>query len=203
MAPVPARLAGTFRKWPLTTAGLGAFSSIWAHRLPARDGAPILVASDGTIDLHWIDHAFRVAGPDSEAAIEDLPAGALVIGFRFRPAAAAAWLGIAASEITNQRPSLDALWGARARRSEADVADRGNTDQIVRSLQAIVRKMVPEFEGADPQMRAAYRLIAAGAPRGAPPVPWLGRVLGVSERTLRRRFDVASDYGPKTLDRIL
>ena len=202
MAPVPARLAGTFRKWPLTTAGLGAFSSIWAHRLPARDGAPILVASDGTIDLQWIDHAFRVAGPDSEAAIEDLPAGALVIGFRFRPAAAAAWLGIAASEITNQRPSLDALWGARARRSEADVADRGNTDQIVRSLQAIVRKMVPEFEVPT---RRCGRPIGSSprAPRGAHHLFLARPRSGCERRTLRRRFDVASDYGPKTLDRIL
>jgi len=47
--------------------------------------APIVVASDGTIDLQWIDHAFRVAGPDREAVTENLPAGTLVIGFRFRP----------------------------------------------------------------------------------------------------------------------
>jgi hypothetical protein len=30
--------------------------------------------------------------------------------------------------------------------------------------------------------------------------PWLTRELGLSERTLRRRFDVAFGYGPKTLD---
>jgi AraC-like DNA-binding protein len=63
--------------------------------------------------------------------------------------------------------------------------------------------MAPEFEPTDPEMRAAYRLIAAGAPPGAPLVPWLGRALGMSERTLRRRFDVAFGYGPKVLDRIL
>ena len=203
MMPVPAQLAGTFRHWPVTTAGLRAFSSIWAHILPDNNSSPIVVSSDATIDLQWIDDAFRVAGPDSEAVTEDLPAGTLVIGFRFHPAAAAAWLGIAASEITDQRPDLEALWGARARRGAVDAANEGDIDKLVRSLQSIVGRMAPEFESADQQMQAAYRLIAAGGPPGAALVPWLGRTLGMSERTLRRRFDEAFGYGPKTLDRIL
>ncbi len=203
MTPVPARLTGTFRHWPVAAAGLRAFSSIWAHRLPENDASPIVVASDGTIDLQWIDYAFRVAGPDSEAVTEDLPAGTLVIGFRFRPAAAAAWLGLAASEIANRRTDLEALWGVRARRAAADAANEDDIDALVQSLQRVVGRMVPEFELADRQMQAAYRLVAAGAPPGAPLVPWLGRALGMSERTLRRRFDEAFGYGPKTLERIL
>lgn len=203
MTPVPARLAGTFCHWPTTAACLPAFSSIWAHKLPENDASPIVVASDGTIDLQWINQAFRVAGPDSEAVIEDLPAGTLVIGFRFHPAAAMAWLGIGVSEIANQRPDLEALWGARARRAALDVANEMDIDRLVQSLQAVVGRMAPEFESADQQMRAAYRLIAAGAPPGAPLVPWLSRALGMSERTLRRRFDEVFGYGPKTLDRIL
>jgi AraC-like DNA-binding protein len=83
------------------------------------------------------------------------------------------------------------------------VATEEGTKELIRSLQAVIGRMVPDFESADPEMRAAYRLIAAGAPPGAPLVPWLGRALGMSERTLRRRFDNAFGYGPKTLDRIL
>jgi AraC-like DNA-binding protein len=204
MEPVPASAVGTFHHWPPATPGLRAFSSIWAHRLPEKSAAPIVVASDGTIDLQWIDRAFRIAGPDREAVTENLPAGTLVIGFRFRPAAAAAWLGIAAREITDQRLELEALWGARARRAAVDVVtDEGNVDRLVRSLSAVVGRMTPEFEAADQQMRVAYRLITAGAPPGAPLVPWLGSALGMSERTLRRRFDESFGYGPKTLDRIL
>jgi hypothetical protein len=192
MVPVPARLSGTFRHWPVTSTGLRAFSSIWAHKVSEKNASPIVVASDASIDLQWINHTFRVAGPDSEAMIEELPAGTLVIGFRFRPAAAATWLGVAASDIANRRPELAALWGARGRRAAREVAAERNIDELIRSLEAVVGRMSPGFECADQKMRAAYRLIAAGAPPGTPLVPWLGRALGMSERTLRRRFDDAS-----------
>ena len=52
-------------------------------------------------------------------------------------------------------------------------------------------------------MRAAYVLVATGARPGKSLIPWLARQLALSERTLRRRFDEAFGYGPKTLDRIL
>src|SRR5579863_3961999 len=59
-APVPARQAGTFRQWPAKAPGLAAFASVWAHRLPDDGACSILVASNATIDLQWIGHAFRV-----------------------------------------------------------------------------------------------------------------------------------------------
>src|SRR5579883_1292391 len=203
MNPVPARAVGTFRSWPMTAAGPQAFASVWVHRLPEKDAASIAIASDATIDLQWINHAFRVAGPDTQALTENMPAGALVIGFRFRPAAAAAWLGVAASQLTDQRTELESLWGYRARRAAAEVVDDGNVDRLVRSLVTVVRQMRPATICADPAMAAAYRLVAGGAPAGAPLLSWLSRALGTSERTLRRRFDEAFGYGPKTLDRIL
>jgi AraC-like DNA-binding protein len=52
-------------------------------------------------------------------------------------------------------------------------------------------------------MRAAYGLLEDGVAPEAPLVPWLMRVLDMSERTLRRRFDESFGYGPKALDRIL
>ena len=58
----------------------------------------------------------RIAGPDKDPKIETLPAGTTVIGFRFRPAAAAAWLGVPAIEILGERSPLAWLWGAKAGR---------------------------------------------------------------------------------------
>lgn len=83
------------------------------------------------------------------------------------------------------------------------MATEEDIDELIRSLKAVIGRMAPDFESADPEMRAAYRLMAAGAPQEAPLLPWLGRTLGMSETTLRWRFDDAFGYGPKTLDRIL
>ncbi|TIW11321.1 MAG: AraC family transcriptional regulator, partial [Mesorhizobium sp.] len=48
-----------------------------------------------------------------------------------------------------------------------------------------------------------FDVIHEGLPPGTPLVPFLQRQLHMSERTLRRRFEDAFGYGPKTLDRIL
>ena len=87
------------------TAVVGAFDAVERGVVP-----------DGCIDLEWIDGALRIAGPDRAPKIERLAAGATVVGFRFRPATAAAWLGLPASETVDRRIPLEAFWGADARR---------------------------------------------------------------------------------------
>lgn len=200
--PVPAGVSGRFRERPVSTGLRSSFAAVWVHEMPQHAAPPIVVAPDGTIDLQWIDGVLRIAGPDREAQTEMLPSGTTVIGFRFRPAAAAAWLGVPAHELVDQRPALEDLWGAKAR----GLADRIRAWQQdgapIAALEAIVMDHTTDRPG-DAAMAAAHALIAEGPPPGVPLVPWLGRSLGLSERTLRRRFDESFGYGPKTLDRIL
>lgn len=200
---VPARATGLFRERPIAPFLRGAFASAWIHRIPKAVAPPIIVAPDGTIDLQWIGGTFRVAGPDRDPKIEILPAGTTVIGFRFQPAAAAAWLGTSAAEMLGVRLPLEELWGSRARRLLSNVRNTDDVAELIVSLENVVAQCVPERESADAAMRAAYELIHRGAPPGTRLVPWLARALSMSERTLRRRFDEAFGYGPKTLDRIL
>jgi AraC-like DNA-binding protein len=158
---------------------------------------------DGAIDLQWIDGAFRIAGPDKEPQIEIIPAGSAVIGFRFRPAVAAAWLRTPASDILGQRVKLDDLWGAKARRLASSVREGPSIADRIISLESVLARCLPERPPPDKAMAAAFALIDEGPPEGTPLIPWLGRALAMSERTLRRRFDESFGYGPKTLDRIL
>jgi AraC-like DNA-binding protein len=171
--------------------------------MPEASAPPVIVTPDGTIDLQWIDRTFRVAGPDKDPVIENLPAGTTVVGFRFQPAAAAAWLGVPANQILGQRLSLQELWGPRARGLAGKVRENQNIAELIAALESVIAdfpgKYAPNYE----PMRAAYNLIQAGPPPGVALVPWLGRALAMSERTLRRRFDESFGYGPKTLDRIL
>jgi AraC-like DNA-binding protein len=201
--PVPARATGYFHERPAPPFLRGTFSSTWIHRMPEAIAPPVIVTPDGTIDLQWIDRTFRVAGPDKDPVIENLPAGTTVVGFRFQPAAAAAWLGVPANQILGQRLSLQELWGPRVRGLAGKVRDNQNIAQLIAALESVITDFPGKNAPTDEPMRAAYSLIQAGPPPGVALVPWLGRALAMSERTLRRRFDESFGYGPKTLDRIL
>lgn len=171
--------------------------------MPQSGTPPVIVVPDGTIDLQWIDGTFRVAGPDKEPQIENVAAGATVVGLRFRPAAAAAWLGVPANEIVGQRLPLTELWGTKARFLADQVGLQLPGNGLASAIETAIAHVNGDRRPPDVTMAAAYDLIRTGPPPGTSLLPWLARGLGLSERTMRRRFDESYGYGPKTLDRIL
>ena len=197
-----AKATGIYQERPVT-GPLGAyFTSLWLHILPPAEVLPIVVIPDGCIDLQLIDGVLRVAGPDREAQTESFSPGTRIMGLRFRPTRAAGWLGVPASEILNQRVPLEDLWGAKARSLSDDLGGVREPAQFAKRLEGVVARR-PPLTRTRLDMCAAFELISSGAPPGQPLIPWLADELGASERTLRRRFDDAFGYGPKTLDRIL
>jgi hypothetical protein len=170
--------------------------------MDAASAPPVIITPYATIDLQWIAGALRVAGPDRIPQTEILSAGDIVIGFRFHPAAASAWLGLPLVELTGQRLPLEDLWGKRARRLASRIHVSNSLQDLLSSLDAALAEENLSNQ-ASTAMRAAFGLLEDGVAPEAPLVPWLMRVLDMSERTLRRRFDESFGYGPKTLDRIL
>jgi AraC-like DNA-binding protein len=87
-------------------------------------------------------------------------------------------------------------------------ADRAATalgpDPLIDALEGM---LISQWAASKPlpnaQMTMAYRMLAEGPAPEQDVVPLLMAELGLSERTLRRRFEGAFRYGPKTLDRIL
>ncbi|RAZ84653.1 AraC family transcriptional regulator [Mesorhizobium hawassense] len=203
MEPVLAQTTGFFRERPVRRGLTDAFCAVWVHRMDDRASPPIVITPDATIDLQWIDGRFRVAGPDKEPQIETPAAGAVIIGFRFQPGAAAGWLGVPVSEIVGGRLGLDELWGTRCRELSDRVGRRSGLAKLVLHLEETIGAHSEGRDGADPLMGRAFDVIDEGLPPETPLVPFLQRHLHMSERTLRRRFDDAFGYGPKTLDRIL
>lgn len=199
---VPVQATGSYHRQAPRPRLRSSFASVWAHQMDARDAPPIVITPDATVDLQWIGGSFRIAGPDRNPLTEVLPLGERVIGFRFRPAAAAAWLGVPLAELVGQRLALEDLWGERARRLADRVRDHPGLDDLLSSLEAALAEENASRE-ADPPMRAAYQLIQRGLPPETPLLPALTGLLDMSERTLRRRFHEQFGYGPKTLDRIL
>ena len=198
-----AQATGIYRERPVSEALSHHFACGWVHRLPAIGVGPILVVPDGSIDLQWVDGVLRIAGPDREPQREALAPGTIVVGFRFLPGQAAAWLGIAADEMLNRRIPLDEIWGRDAGRLAAAASTARDVAELVLGLEGALARRAACLAPSDDYPQAAYRLLAAGAPPGRELIPWLAEELALSERTLRRRFGEAFGYGPKTLDRIL
>ncbi|RRI05975.1 AraC family transcriptional regulator [Mesorhizobium tamadayense] len=203
MEAVLAQSTGFFKERPVAAGLAGAFSAVWVHRMGERDAPPIVITPDATIDLQWIDGRFRIAGPDKEPQIEKPPAGTVIIGFRFRSGAAAGWLGVPAGEIVGGRLDLGELRGTRARELLGRIKAAPDLAGMVRQLENVVGMHTEGRDALDPLMGRAFHVIDQGLPPETPLIPFLLRRLNMSERTLRRRFEDAFGYGPKTLDRIL
>jgi AraC-like DNA-binding protein len=158
---------------------------------------------DGHIDLQWIDGVLRIAGPDRAANLEILPPGATVIGFRFTPGSARAWLRLDASEIVNARVPLEAFWGSQARKLAEWAGEAATPEDIALRLETVLAARASQVKTRDGASRIVLCLLQRARPANAHIVTRLGDALAISERTLRRRCLESFGYGPNTLDRIL
>ena len=194
--------AGSYRERPVALALKRHFACVWVNRVSKTLSAPVVVVPDGTMDLQWIRGRWRIAGPDRLAQRETLRAGSMVIGFRFQPGSACEWLGAAASEFCDKRVWLADVWGAAGRRADCALESFGREPRIG-DLENALGRWASSMRLPKSDMQSAQRLLRSGPPPGVDVVPWIMRALGLTERTLRRRFDAAFGYGPKTLERIL
>jgi AraC-like DNA-binding protein len=179
------------------------FVCTWFHRVPADRPRSTLVVPDGCMDLLWVNGDLRIAGPDREAKIESIPAGSTVVGLRFQPGAASAWLRIPVSEIVGARVPLESFWGAEARGLADWISEGGTPEGTAQRLERALADKASEIAAPSDMPRYIMRLIEEGAHSGAHIVHHLRDELAMSERTLLRRCRETFGYGPKTLDRIL
>jgi methylphosphotriester-DNA--protein-cysteine methyltransferase len=115
------------------------------------------------------------------------------VGVRLRPGAAGAVLGLAAAELRDARIGIEAVWGDAGRRLEAALAAGAEPRA------ALVAAVAARRARPDPLVAAAV----AALDRPEARVGSLAEALAISERQLRRRFEAAVGYGPKTLARVL
>lgn len=153
------------------------------------------VVPDACMDLIWSDERLIVAGPDTKARVVALAPNSRLVGARVRPGAAAAALGLPASELRDISPDAAEVLGRDVAAALLDQLQAG-ADPHALLLQALELRGVRE---PDPLVRAAVS--ALGRP-GAK-VGLVACELGVSTRQLQRRVSDAVGYGPKLLARVL
>jgi AraC-like DNA-binding protein len=155
----------------------------------------VRVLPDACTDIVWRPGAGAiVAGPDTRAWLSRTLPGDTIVGARFLPGAGGAALGWPLAELRDQRVALSELGLTATERLDGEL-DPARAQELVAAL--------------------AFRLAVSGAPdrvvqaavvRLRDPTQRIERLadeLGLSERQLRRRFEAAVGYGPKTLQRVL
>lgn len=173
----------------------GALACIWTRRIGSADEARVRVLPDACVDLIWSTGtgAF-LAGPDTGPHEVSAAPGTVFVGARFRPGAGGPALGLPLAPLRDLRLEVSSL--------DPRLHDRLNPEldpeEALRHLVAAVSRMV--------RARGPDRAVAVGAEaldRPGARVGELASELGLSDRQLRRRFDAALGYGPKTLQRVL
>lgn len=120
-----------------------------------------------------------------------------MVGAKFKPGGAAAFLGVPAGEITNQHVGLDELWprgqGLRARLLEL-------RSEPARLLQELERFLLGRFDRdavADAGLDWATQALARGAR-----VSRVVRQLGVTPRRFIAKFEQRAGLKPKAFQRV-
>jgi AraC-like DNA-binding protein len=183
-----------YREWAPPASLRGAVACLW-HRTETEASTPALVLPDGCVDLIWESgRGSFVAGPDTGPMPGTTEAEKTLVGVRLRPAAGGPALGLPLDELCNQRVDLSQLRPAAARRLGGALP----AAEALRRLLTITGELVEE-RPPDPALLTAVRLLHDPQAR----VHELGARLDIGDRQLRRRFNAAVGYGPKTLHRVL
>jgi AraC-like DNA-binding protein len=187
--------AVTYREWAPPRGLEEALSCLWTQVIPEGGAPPVRVLPDACVDVIWqSDVGVYVAGPDTGPAPVAMPPGAVLIGARFRPGAGGSGLGLPLDEIRDRRVDLIDLHAVPARTLPGRLAP----DEALRRLIIAVGGMI-STRAPDALVTHGARLLSAPGTR----CEALGGALDLSERQLRRRFQTAVGYGPKTLQRVL
>jgi AraC-like DNA-binding protein len=177
------------------------FVCLWSQAI-GQGGAdyPQRVLPDGCIDILWIgEDAPVIVGPATRMFVARLAPGSLVIGARLRPGMGPSVLDLPVCEARDQEVPLDLAWRGSDDLS-GRLAERRGIEARLAVLEAALIERVAEARACDPLVDAGVAWLASSS---SGRVRDLCRSAGVSERQLRRRFDAAVGYGPKTLARIL
>ncbi len=170
-----------------------------------EDPSPHRVLPDGCMDiLFWLGDALaepRIIGTMTRAIVAGGASGASVMGVRFRPGEAFAFLDVLAADARDAsltareagRPDLLPLADAVGRPSMG-VAGRA------RAIDAWLLSRLPSARPADPRVRRAVTLLEAS--RGTVRVADVAVAAGLGDRQLERAFAERVGIAPKALARV-
>jgi AraC-like DNA-binding protein len=172
----------------------------WRRETSARPSAGAIVP-DGCVDVIWrTGQPASVAGPMTVPFDATSDAGTAFAGIRFRPGVASHVFGVPASELRDRHVPLRSIWPQREMALWEAVSADEPSRVTVEAMSVAIADRVRALAAPDPFVIGATAWIVCH-PFGR--IDAVGRLSGLSERQVRRRFDDAVGYGPKLLQRIV
>lgn len=193
--PGVAGATGCYREWTPPAALQGCFGQLWRSDLPLGHSGEVAVLPDGCVDILWRDGRLYVVGPDVVAAHPQLMPGAQVLGARFQPGAARAWLGVPLGEMVGMAVELDAVLGPQARQMAARLNDVGDGD----TRQRLFAQALAGLSRSTGERHAVAARVFGQVRAGGHDLAAISSALQVSTRSLRRVCHEQFGYGPKML----
>lgn len=167
---------------------------LWVSCGPA--GSETLVVPDGCTDVIWLDGRLTVAGPDTVPHRHARGTAGATVGLRFGPGIGPRLFGAPAGELRDARLPLDQLWPA------AGVSELEERLSAGETAGGLLEWAVSRREETLPPADARVEPLVA-ALRSGESVASAARIVGQSERQLRRLATEVFGYSAKTLQRIL
>lgn len=166
----------------------------------AGSEVPHRVLPDGCLDIVVGPRHAIVVGAMTRPILVPPADGAGLLGVRFRPGMATAFLQLPAAALTDDRAPLEAVW-----RDGADVADYvgsalGTDRAVARLAETLTARLSRIAEVPRDLMVAVERILARG---GRIDVSRLAKSLGVTRQHLARRFAAHVGVAPKTFCRVV
>ncbi len=203
MEGIVSQFAGIYREWAPHASLRGHVRCLWINDLSRSRNRCLQVVPDGCVDIVWTGKTLCIAGPDTRPIFSRMPCHAIVVGVRFHPGAASAWLGQPLDEIVNVRVPLAEFWRGDATRLLDQAAEGRSAKQVADELEAFLVGRLAAVGLADPRIAFLRRTAGDNCVPAGLRLDKLAAHVGLSERTLRRRCLDVFGYGFKTLDRVL
>jgi AraC-like DNA-binding protein len=180
----------------------------WTRGAPGATAAVHRVLPDGCTDIVLGFSASRqgalaaadVVGTMTRPLVVSSHEHGAYIGVRFRPGCALAAFGVPASELTDERVDILALW-SDARPALEALHEANDTPSRVQVLEAmLVRRLASRLPAPREVIEAVHRIASV---HGNLSIAALGPALGVTRQHLARRFASCVGVSPKSFARIL
>lgn len=177
-----------------------------AWRMEVHPGAPPLhhVPPDGCTSLvrlaGVVGAPVVVSGPWTRPLTVPVAAGQVHAGIRLQPGAAALVLGLDPRTLVNTARPIALDSSPLAAALDRVIGAGGGLAALCEALDNALEPLAPTWPAPDPVVSAAVARLSDSA--GELPIAELAARLGVSPRTLRRRFGAASGISPKQFARI-